>query len=476
MEPKFGFAQNLTRSSFSFGESNSQSSLFNPNNSSNTPSNEISSSSSHIKLARKHAEPIEKPSILEAIDKINSDDAMLQREGLKVLKKGVSREDSSPLIIYEIISSDICERILDLAQTKTDNKFLLEALWLFSNILSKSSREASYLVQLDVIPFLFSILCKNNNDFSEPVMMAFGNIAADNSEWRELVINDDNFSCIADLCNNADFSNESFINIYAWSVSNILRECSEQNPEKLIPFSPFLYRVVVEAQAKDTLTEATLGCSYLSELEENLEIFKKELFIEKIIRQLSSRKGLLLTASLKIIRNIVFEMDNSFEILSKYGFFEKIEGLLDHKSRNLRWEVCWTLLNLVAESTAAIDKLLENKIFEKLLTIIKTDSRDVQTQALEIIKISVTVCEENQIIKLAEIGIIKELISSLKCKKWRPIIFEALSAVIEKVPYIINDEENDIIIQSIDDSTGDSDAIEPATSLREVLQNNRNSS
>ncbi|CAG9330212.1 unnamed protein product [Blepharisma stoltei] len=435
MEQNFGFAQNPSSSFFCFRETNNPAHISDNNNPSDTSRNEISSSTSQMSLPNTHSNSIEESSILEAIDKINSDDQKLQYEGLQLLRKEVSRENNSPINL--IIRSGICERILDLASTKSDDKFIFEAVWTLSKILSGTFEQASYLMHLNVIPFLFTLFDKNNEDLKEQLMRGFGNIAADNSTWRNWIINYEMFSCIIELCNNVNFNNTNLIKTYCWAVSNFIQGNPPPKTEKVLPFASFLYKVIIEVQDQETLIEASLGCSYPTELDPSIEIFQKELFLKKIIKQLSSRKTLLLKASLKILKNIGEEMDNAFSILFKLGFFKKTEGLLCHQKKSIRREICCTLADLTSECEEIISIFFENKIYEKLLSIIKADCEDVKKQALFVIYESACVCDENQIMKLAQIGIIKELISCIKWKKWRPIILEALSLFIEKVPIIL---------------------------------------
>ncbi|CAG9330210.1 unnamed protein product [Blepharisma stoltei] len=463
MEPKFGFTQNPTRSLFYFGESNNQSSSSDPIQPADTSINEISSSLSQMTFANEHS--------AEAVGKINSDDPILQLEGLQFIRKELSQKDNPP--INEIINSGICRRILDLASTMPDDEFLFEATWVFSNILSGNSKQTAYLVNLDVIPFLFRLFDKTNDDIKDQVMWAFGNIAGDNTNWRDLIISNENFGYIIDLCNNMNFSNRNMIKTCSWAVSNFLRGSPQPVVEKVLPFVRFLKRIIVELEEQEILTDALWGCFYITELHSSLEAFQKKQFLEKIIRQLSTWKIELLTASLKTIGNITSQMENSFSVLFRLGFLEKIDSLLCHQKRTIRKEACWILSNMSTESCDVVAKFLENKLYEKLLHIMKTDSQDVKKEAIWVIANSATVCDSNQVINLAQLGMVKELINCIKFNDCRNIALEALCSYVKKVPDVINAEEKDILIKNIDLLVNCGEDCEHAMNLRELL-NNRN--
>ncbi|CAG9325354.1 unnamed protein product [Blepharisma stoltei] len=411
---------------------------------------------------------IEDQPILAAANKIHSNNSVLQFEGLQFLRKSLSKVDNPP--IDDVIKTGICQHIISLAYEKDDDKFLFEATWLFTNILSGSSEQGSYLLKLGVLPFLFTVFKKNNYDIKEQVMWAFGNVAGDSAKCRDTILNHEKFNYVYEFLAEVDFQKQSVIRTLSWVVSNFIRGKPQPKLDKVIPLFSFLERVILGIHDVEALTDATWGCSYLTDIDGSLPIFKNELFLEKIIQQLSSNNASLQISSLRTLGNISSSLPNSYEIMFRLGFLDKIDELILCPKKNVRKEICWMLSNICAEKKEAVEGLLERKVYEKLLKVLKEDSEDVKKEAIWVIGNTATVCDAEQARRVAQIGLIGEMISLVdKMKASQKVVLEGLTEYFGKDKNIVGSEERNRLIRVLDRVIEEGENSDKAVSLRLML-------
>ncbi|CAG9325295.1 unnamed protein product [Blepharisma stoltei] len=95
----------------------------------------------------------------------------------------------------------------------------------------------------------------------------------------------------------------------SWAVSNFILGKPQPKPDKVLPLFSFLERVILVIHDVDALTDATWGCSCLTDIDGSLPIFQNELFLEKIIQQLSSYNASLQISSLQTLGSISSDLD-----------------------------------------------------------------------------------------------------------------------------------------------------------------------
>ncbi|CAG9325296.1 unnamed protein product [Blepharisma stoltei] len=134
------------------------------------------------------------------------------------------------------------------------------------------------------------------------------------------------------------------------------------------------------------------------------------------------------------------------------------------------------LSNICTEKKEAVEGLLERKVYEKLLKVLKEDSEDVKKEAIWAIGNTATVCDVEQARRVAQIGLIGEMISLLdKMKASQKVALEGLTEYFEKDKNIVGSEERSRLIGMLDRMIEEGENSAKAVSLRLMLIDINNS-
>ncbi|CAG9325357.1 unnamed protein product [Blepharisma stoltei] len=296
-------------------------------------------------------------------------------------------------------------------------------------------------------------------------MWAFGNIAGKSAEFRDTILNHEKINYVYEFLAGMNVYRPRLIKTLSWAVSNFIRGKPQPKLDKVIPLFSFLERVILAIFDEESVTDATWGCSYLTDIDGSLPIFQNELFLGRIIRQLSSNNASLQVSSLRTLGNILSSLPNSYDIMFRLGLLDKIDELILSPKKRVKKEICWMLSKICAEKKA-VEGLLERKVYEKLLKILKKDCEDVKKEAILLIGKTATVCDANQARRVAQIGLIGEMISLVdKMKASQKVILEGLTEYFEKDKNIVGSEDRIRLIRVLNRMIGEGENSDKAMSL-----------
>lgn len=209
---------------------------------------------------------------------------------------------------------------------------------------------------------------------------------------------------------------------------------------------------------------------------------KSEIFDEEMIRLLISKlensNHRIIVASLRIIGNLSANVENFHRVLVSNGFVQTLVFLMSHQRSGIRKEIYWIVSNLVSESSVMIEQLLEADVYRRVYQVLKEEKDKLaKKEAVWIVANTASTCTLDQARKLAEIGLISELIVVLE---QTPELFNLISDGIlhylnqdrellsrenrQRLRSLIiaprNDEADLIIIQKLSDLLNDYNDIE----------------
>jgi importin subunit alpha-1 len=97
--------------------------------------------------------------------------------------------NNNKIPIDEVIESGAVPRIIELMQKNKDTYFLIESTWVLTNIASGSLAQSKCIIESDGIPILIELLNSTSEELQDQAVWAFANLAGNNSEIRDLIIN-----------------------------------------------------------------------------------------------------------------------------------------------------------------------------------------------------------------------------------------------------------------------------------------------
>ncbi|CAG9325364.1 unnamed protein product [Blepharisma stoltei] len=149
----------------------------------------------------------------------------------------------------------------------------------------------------------------------------------------------------------------------------------------------------------------------------------------------------------------------------RLGLLDKIDELILSPKKRVKKEICWMLSKICTEKKA-VEGLLERKVYEKLLKILKKDCEDVKKDAILLIGKTATVCDADQARRVAQIGLIGEMISLVdKMKASQKVILEGLTEYFEKDKNIVGSEDRIRLIRVLNRMIGEGENSDKAMSL-----------
>ncbi|KAG8924036.1 hypothetical protein FRC01_012015 [Tulasnella sp. 417] len=145
-----------------------------------------------------------------------------------------------------IIDSGILPVIIDLLSSE-DSTLVSESAWTIANMSAGTSEQTSTIVEGGAIPKLIAVFRSAPNDTKMSALLALGNILADSSPLRELVLEEGGLGPAADVLEDPEGYSEKFVEIAAWIIVIGTREDSDRRilSRTTKPIVPILLKFIL---------------------------------------------------------------------------------------------------------------------------------------------------------------------------------------------------------------------------------------
>lgn len=117
-----------------------------------------------------------------------------------------------------MIDSGLVPVVVEMLSSK-DQKFLVEAAWIISNIASGTSAQTATVVAGGAIPKLTALFPTEASDVQENALWALGNIGGDCWSFRDKVVDAGGIKPALDVLNDAEGHTEKVRNTAAWVLT-----------------------------------------------------------------------------------------------------------------------------------------------------------------------------------------------------------------------------------------------------------------
>lgn len=300
-------------------------------------------------------------------------------EATRGFRRILSVESSPP--VQEVLDAGVLGIFIhNLTANLTASDLIFESAWALTNIASTS--ETATVVEAGAVPSLIQLLQYHQADVRDQASWCLGNIAGDNVEFRDILLNQGILPPL--LLNMNQPANMSLLGNVTWTVANLCRGKPSPSIASVSPAMQPLADLLTHDVSIDVLLDAVWGLSYLSDGDEyNIGRVMKTGVVSKLMEFMENKSSPLLTPTIRCLGNFVTGNDEQTQAVIDAGILKHLSSLLESPKKAIRKESCWLASNIAAGTQKQISLLLsQSGIMQNLIDNAIQGSWDIKKEAL----------------------------------------------------------------------------------------------
>ncbi|XP_049755699.1 importin subunit alpha-6 isoform X3 [Elephas maximus indicus] len=331
----------------------------------------------------------------------------LPRNDESMLESPIQDPDISstvPISEEEVITTDMVQMIFS---NNADQQ--LTATQKFRKLLSKEPNPPiDQVIQKPGVVQRFVKFLERNENCTLQAVWALGNIAGDNAECRDFVLNCEILPPLLELLTNSNRLTTTRNAV--WALSNL---CRGKNPppnfSKVSPCLNVLSRLLFSSDP-DVLADVCWALSYLSDgPNDKIQAVIDSGVCRRLVELLMHNDYKVVSPALRAVGNIVTGDDIQTQVILNCSALPCLLHLLSSPKESIKKEACWTVSNITAGNRAQIQAVIDANIFPVLIEILQKAEFRTRKEAAWAITNATSGGTSEQIRYLVALGCIKPL-------------------------------------------------------------------
>jgi len=363
-----------------------------------TPNNSMDSPSSAAGPSKKLYNVADIPNLSATVKSPDSTEQQLE-EAVRGFRRILSVEKNPP--VQPVLQSGVLPVMIEcLTKNPQASNLIFEAAWALTNIASTS--ETAAVVEAGAIAPAIQCLYHEVAEVREQAAWLIGNIAGDNTRFRDLLLQSAVLKPL--LMNIENPGSASLLNNVTWSLSNLCRGKPAPAFELVAPAIPYLTGLLGKDVPIETKVDAAWALSYLSDgPNERIEVIMSTGVVSTLMGFLKDKSTQLLTPTLRCIGNFVTGSDEQTQAVINAGILDYLPDLLESGRKAIRKESCWLASNITAGTQDQIAMLVRRtELSRSLINNASNSAWDVRKEAIWALSNICTVGSDVQVMGLVQ--------------------------------------------------------------------------